>query len=55
MPNELFYLNSLDKSISYIYVWLDLLLSRFVEISERNANSVDPDQTPRFAASNLGL
>ena len=56
MPNELFYLNSLDRPISYIRgVWLDLLLSRFVEISERNANSVDPDQTPRSAASNLGL
>ena len=26
-----------------------------MEISEFNANSVDPDQTPRSAASNLGL
>ena len=32
-----------------------LLLSCFVEISELNANSVDPDQTPRIAASDLGL
>ena len=28
---------------------------RFAEFSESNANSVDPDQTPRFAASDLGL
>ena len=27
----------------------------FLEISELNANSVDPDQTPRSAASELGL
>ena len=26
-----------------------------VEISALNVNSVDPDQTPRFAASDLGL
>ena len=32
-----------------------LLLSCFVEMSELNANSVDPDQTPRSAASDLGL
>ena len=32
-----------------------LLSSCFVEISELNANSVDPDQTPRSAASDLGL
>ena len=31
-----------------------LLLSCFVESSERNANSVDPDQTPRSVASDLG-
>ena len=31
------------------------LLSCLVEISERNANSVDPGQTPRSAASDLGL
>ena len=24
-------------------------------MSDRNANSVDPDQTPRLAASDLGL
>ena len=27
----------------------------FIEILELNANSVDPDQTPRSAASDLGL
>ena len=27
----------------------------FVESSELLANSLDPDQTPRFAASDLGL
>ena len=32
-----------------------LLLSSFVEISELNANGVDPNQTPRSAASDLGL
>ena len=32
-----------------------LLSSCFVEISELNANSADPDQTPRNAASALGL
>ena len=58
MPNGLFYLNSEDMSISYIRgVWLVflLLLSCFVEISELNANSVEPDQTPRSAASDLDL
>ena len=32
-----------------------LLLSCFEETSELNANNVDPDQTPRSAASDLGL
>ena len=32
-----------------------LLLQYFKEIPVLNANSVDPDQTPRFAASDLGL
>ena len=32
-----------------------LLLSCFVDISELNANIVDPDQTPRSAASDLDL
>ena len=47
MPNGL-YLISLDKSISYIKdVLLFLLLSCFVEMPELNANSVEPDHTPR--------
>ena len=54
MPSGLFYLNSLDKSISYIRgAWLVFIIVR--EISELNANSVDPDQTPHSAASDLGL
>ena len=32
-----------------------IILSCFIEISELNANSVDPDQTPHSAASDLGL
>ena len=32
-----------------------LLLSCFEEISELNANSVDPDQMPHSVASDLGL
>ena len=58
MPSGLFYLNSLDKSIIYIRVsgyFLLLLLPCFVVISIFNANSVDPDQTPQYAASDLGL
>ena len=31
------------------------LIRAFVEISKFNANSVDPDQTPRSVASDLGL
>ena len=54
MPNGLFYLNSLDCSIFHIRgVWVSL--SCVVEISELSANSVYPDQTPRSAASDLGL
>ena len=32
-----------------------LLLPSFMEIPIFNANNVDPDQTPRSAASDLGL
>ena len=32
-----------------------LLLPCFIEITVLNANSVDPDQTPRSTASDLGL
>ena len=42
--------------MSYIKgVWLVFIISCFVEISEFNAVSVDIDQTPRSAASDLGL
>ena len=55
MLSGLFYLNSLNRSISCIRsVWLVLLLSCFEEISEVNADSVDPDQM-HSAASDLGL
>ena len=56
MMSRFFYFNSLDKFISYIRgVWLDVIIVWFIEIPEINANSVDPDQTPRSAASALGL
>ena len=51
MPNGLFYRHSSDRSISSIRdVWL-----LFIEIPVLNANSVDPDQMPHCAASDLGL
>ena len=54
-PNELFYLNSLDRSISYLRgVWLVFIII-FEEISELNENSVDLDQMLHSAASDLGL
>ena len=56
MPSGLFYLNSLDRSISNRRdVWLILLQPCYIEISVSNAISLDPDQTPRYAASDLAL
>ena len=58
MPSELFCLYSLDRSISYIRgVWLlfIIIMICFAEKSELNANSVDPDQMPQNAASDLDL
>ena len=56
MPSGLFYLKSLEWSISYIECLVSiLLLLCFKEIPIFNANSVDPDQTPRSAASDQGL
>ena len=56
MPSGLFYLESLDRSISNKRgVWLVFIITMFIEIPVFNANSVDPDQTPRCAASDLGL
>ena len=53
MPSGLFYLKSLDRSISYVRgVWLVfcfIITMFFLEISEIITNIVDPDQTPRFA------
>ena len=52
MPSGRFYLNSSDRSISYIRVTgLFLLLSCFIEISVLNTNSLDLDQKPQ----SLGL
>ena len=39
----------------YLFIYFFLSFSCFVEISELNANSVDLDQTPRSAASDLDL
>ena len=56
MQDTLFNSNSLDMSISYIRgVWLDITVIKFCRISELNANSEDPDQTPHSAASDLGV
>ena len=56
MPSGLFYLESLDRSISNKRgVWLVFIITLFIEIPVFNANSIDPDQTPRCAASDLGL
>ena len=54
MLSGLIYLNSLDRSISYIGdVWLLFFIKIMfccVENSELNANSVDPDQMPHSVA-----
>ena len=56
MPNGLSHLNSFDRFISYTRgVSLVFVISCFEEISKLNANSLDPDQTPHIAASDLGL
>ena len=57
MPSGLSYLNSFDRLFSNRRgVWLYfLLLLYFIEFPAFNANSVDPDKTPRSAASDLGL
>ena len=47
IPSGFFYLNSLDRSISYRRgVWLLFIITMFIEIYVFNAHSVDPDQTP---------
>ena len=56
MPNGFFYLHSSDQSIFNIMgVWVVFIKPCFTEIPVFNANSVDPDQTPHSAASDLGL
>ena len=54
MSSRCSYFSSLDKFISYIIgVWLVFIIVMFYR--NNNANNVDPDQTPRSAASDLGL
>ena len=56
MPSGLFYLNSLDQSISSLGVSGQfLLLPCFIGMTIISANSTGPVQTPRSAASDLGL
>ena len=56
MSSVPFYHNSLNQSISKSWVsGYFLLLQCFIEIPVLNANSVDTDQMPLFAASDLGL
>ena len=57
MSSELCYVKSLDRSINNRRdVWLVFfILPCFIANPEFHANSVDPDQKPRYAASDLGL
>ena len=56
MPSGLFYINYLDRFISNLrFVWLVLLSPCCIAGPVISANSVDPDQTPHSAASDLGL
>ena len=57
MRSGLIYYNSLDRSISNsrVSAWFVFIMTLFIKIPEFNENRVDPDQTPHFAASNLGL
>ena len=60
MPNGFFYLlmdsSALDRSVSNgIGVWLVFNITTIYRNSFIKLNSVDPDQTPRSAASDLGL
>ena len=55
MPSGFFYRYPLDRSISNRSVWLVFIITMFYKIPVFNANSVDPDPTPRSAASDLGL
>ena len=56
MPSGLVYLKSLTSPFPIKKsVWLTFIITIFLEISVFNANRVDPDQTPRSAASDLDL
>ena len=55
MPNGFLYLNSLARSISNRRVSGLVLLPYFIDIFVFNADSIDPNQTPRSVASDLGL
>ena len=52
MPSGLFYLNSLERSISNRK---SVLLQCFVEIPVVNTNSVEPYQKPQTAATDMGI
>ena len=56
MTNGFCYLNSLDMPfpVNGVSGWF-LLQPCFREIYVFNTNRADPDQTPRFAASDLGI
>ena len=55
MQSGLSILNSLDGSIpKRMGVWLISIITMFYRIPVFDANSEDPDQTPRSAASDLG-
>ena len=56
MPSGLFYINSLDWSISNRRDVRSVLLKVcIIKIPVINANSVEPNQTPRSVASDLDL
>ena len=56
VPNRLFYINSLDRSIPIEGVSCEfLLLPCFIKNPVCSSNSVDPVQTPCSVASDLGL
>ena len=56
IPNGLFLFHSVDRSISNIRgAWLVFIITMLYRICAFNATSIDPDQTPRSAASDLGL
>ena len=47
---------TLDRFISSIRsLWFNFIVTMFYSNSCLNANGVDPDQSPRSAASDLGL